>query len=70
VATLSKVLAAEGPLEARVNAGAVVEAAASASSVEARAVLGAAVGVTEGLAARVVHVRICHTPCRRRSPAA
>jgi hypothetical protein len=35
-----------------VNAGDFVEAATSASSVEARAVLGATVGVMEGLAAR------------------
>jgi hypothetical protein len=51
VARLGKVLAAGGPLEARVNAGAVVEAAASASGAEARAVLGAAEGVMEGLVA-------------------
>ncbi|RCV06750.1 hypothetical protein SETIT_1G188700v2 [Setaria italica] len=51
VTRLGKVLAAGGPLEARVNAGAVVEAAASASGAEARAVLGAAEGVMEGLVA-------------------
>ncbi|CAL5057823.1 unnamed protein product [Urochloa decumbens] len=51
VARLGKVLAAGGPLEARVNAGAVVEAAASASGAEARAALGAAEGVMEGLIA-------------------
>ncbi|CAL5021543.1 unnamed protein product [Urochloa decumbens] len=51
VARLGKVLAAGGPLEARVNAGAVVEAAASASGAEARAALGAAEGVMEGLVA-------------------
>ena len=53
VARLGKLLAAAGPLEARVNAGAVVEAAASASGAEARAVLGAAAGVMEGLVALV-----------------
>ncbi|KAG2658964.1 U-box domain-containing protein 26-like [Panicum virgatum] len=53
VARLGKLLAAAGPLEARVNAGAVVEAAASASGAEARAVLGAAEGVMEGLVALV-----------------
>ncbi|PUZ76022.1 hypothetical protein GQ55_1G257900 [Panicum hallii var. hallii] len=53
VARLGKVLAAGGPLEARVNAGAVVEAAASASGAEARAVLGGAEGVMEGLVALV-----------------
>ncbi|CAO2039161.1 unnamed protein product [Urochloa humidicola] len=55
VARLGKVLAAGGSgggtLEARVNAGAVVEAAASASGAEARAALGAAEGVMEGLVA-------------------
>ncbi|CAL4968910.1 unnamed protein product [Urochloa decumbens] len=51
VARLGKILAAGGPLEARVNAGAVVEAAASASGAEARAALGAAEGVMEGLVA-------------------
>ncbi|CAL4887431.1 unnamed protein product [Urochloa decumbens] len=51
VSRLGKILAAGGPLEARVNAGAVVEAAASASGAEARAALGAAEGVMEGLVA-------------------
>uniref|UniRef100_A0A0E0K0X7 U-box domain-containing protein n=1 Tax=Oryza punctata TaxID=4537 RepID=A0A0E0K0X7_ORYPU len=40
-------------LEARVNAGAVVEAAAAVSGADARAVLGAAEGVMEGLVALV-----------------
>ncbi|KAL6899800.1 hypothetical protein ACP4OV_006458 [Aristida adscensionis] len=53
VARLAKVLAGAGPLEARVNAGAVVEAAASASGAEARAALGAGDGVMEGLVALV-----------------
>ncbi|KAG2651490.1 U-box domain-containing protein 26-like [Panicum virgatum] len=53
VARLGKVLAAAGPLEASVNAGAVVEAAASASGAEARALLGAAEGVMDGLVALV-----------------
>ncbi|KAF8653211.1 hypothetical protein HU200_062666 [Digitaria exilis] len=53
VARLGKVLAAGGPVEARVNAGAVVEAAASSSGAEARAALGAAEGVMEGLVALV-----------------
>ncbi|EES06938.1 hypothetical protein BDA96_04G184400 [Sorghum bicolor] len=55
VARLGKVLAAGVgvPLEARVNAGAVAEAAASASGAEARAVLGAAEGVMDGLVALV-----------------
>ncbi|CAO1942125.1 unnamed protein product [Urochloa humidicola] len=53
VARLGKALASTGgqTLEARVNAGAVVEAAASASGAEARAALGAAEGVMEGLVA-------------------
>jgi hypothetical protein len=49
VARLGKVLAGGGSLEARVNAGAVVEAAALASGADARAVLGAAEGVMAGL---------------------
>jgi hypothetical protein len=49
VSRLGKLLAAAGPLEARVNAGAVVEAAASASGAEARAALCAADGLVEGL---------------------
>ncbi|CAD6244227.1 unnamed protein product [Miscanthus lutarioriparius] len=55
VARLCKVLGAVGsaPLEARVNAGAVAEAAASASGAEARAVLGVAEGVMDGLVALV-----------------
>jgi len=55
VARLGKVLGggAGVPLEARVNAGAVAEAAASASGAEARAVLGAAEGVMDGLVALV-----------------
>ncbi|KAF8693380.1 hypothetical protein HU200_038770 [Digitaria exilis] len=53
VARLGKVLAAGGPVEARVNAGAVAEAAASSSGAEARAALGAAEGVMEGLVALV-----------------
>ena len=53
VARLGKLLAAAGPLEARVNAGAVVEAAALASGAEARALLGAAEGVMDGLVALV-----------------
>ncbi|OEL29359.1 U-box domain-containing protein 26 [Dichanthelium oligosanthes] len=53
VARLGKVLAGGPTLEARVNAGAVVEAAASASGAEARASLGAAEGVMEGLVALV-----------------
>ena len=53
VARLGKLLAAAGPLEARVNAGAVVEAAASASGADARVALGAAEGVMEGLVALV-----------------
>jgi len=55
VARLGKVLGGGVgvPLEARVNAGAVAEAAASASGAEARAVLGAAEGVMDGLVALV-----------------
>ncbi|GJM85215.1 hypothetical protein PR202_ga01646 [Eleusine coracana subsp. coracana] len=53
VARLAKALNGAAALEARVNAGAVVEAAASASSAEARAALGAADGVVEGLVALV-----------------
>ncbi|KAL6634195.1 hypothetical protein ACP70R_026866 [Stipagrostis hirtigluma subsp. patula] len=53
VTRLAKALAAGPSLEARVNAGAVVEAAASASGAEARAALGAADGVMEGLVALV-----------------
>ena len=49
VARLGKVLGGGGPLEARVNAGAVVEAAALASGADARAGLGAAEGVMAGL---------------------
>jgi hypothetical protein len=51
VARLGKVLGGGGPLEARVNAGAVVEAVASASGAEARAALGGAEGVMDGLVA-------------------
>ncbi|XP_047077012.1 U-box domain-containing protein 26-like [Lolium rigidum] len=55
VARLGKVLGSQGttPLEARVNAGAVVEAAAAVSGADARVVLGAAEGVVEGLVALV-----------------
>ena len=55
VARLDKVLGggAGVPLEARVNAGAAAEAAASASGAEARAVLGAAEGIMDGLVALV-----------------
>ncbi|GJN21273.1 hypothetical protein PR202_gb08737 [Eleusine coracana subsp. coracana] len=53
VARLAKALNGAASLEARVNAGAVVEAAASASSAEARAALGGADGVMEGLVALV-----------------
>ncbi|CAN6244629.1 unnamed protein product [Urochloa humidicola] len=66
VARLGKMLAAGGgggTLEARVNAGAVVEAAASASGAEARAALGAAEGVMEGL------VALCLCECEEKSHA-
>lgn len=54
VTRLGKVLGGQGTtLEAKVNAGAVVEAAASASGAEARTVLGSAEGVLEGLVALV-----------------
>ncbi|KAF0894542.1 hypothetical protein E2562_001845 [Oryza meyeriana var. granulata] len=54
VARLGELLGGQGTtLESRVNAGAVVEAAAAASGAEARAVLGAAEGVMEGLVALV-----------------
>ncbi|XP_040377066.1 U-box domain-containing protein 25-like [Oryza brachyantha] len=54
VARLGELLGGQGTtLEAKVNAGAVVEAAAAASGTEARAVLGAAEGVMEGLVALV-----------------
>ncbi|KAI4981111.1 U-box domain-containing protein 26-like [Hordeum vulgare subsp. vulgare] len=54
VTRLAKVLGSQGTtLEAKVNAGAVVEAAAAVSGAEARVVLGAADGVIEGLVALV-----------------
>lgn len=54
VTRLGKVLGSQGTtLEAKVNAGAVVEAAAAVSGAEARVVLGAADGVIEGLVALV-----------------
>uniref|UniRef100_A0ACD5YWT1 Uncharacterized protein n=1 Tax=Avena sativa TaxID=4498 RepID=A0ACD5YWT1_AVESA len=52
VSRLGKVLGSQGStLEAKVNAGAVVEAAAAVSGAEARVVLGTAEGVIEGLVA-------------------
>lgn len=54
VTRLGKVLGSQATtLEAKVNAGAVVEAAAAVSGAEARVVLGAADGVIEGLVALV-----------------
>lgn len=54
VTRLGKVLGSHGTtLEAKVNAGAVVEAAAAVSGAEARVVLGTADGVIEGLVALV-----------------
>ncbi|KAG8059031.1 hypothetical protein GUJ93_ZPchr0002g26012 [Zizania palustris] len=51
---LGKLLGGQGTtLESKVNAGAVVEAATAASGTEARAVLGAADGIMEGLVALV-----------------
>jgi hypothetical protein len=54
VTRLGKVLGSQGTtLEAKVNAGAVVEAAAAVSGADARVVLGSAEGVIEGLVALV-----------------
>jgi hypothetical protein len=65
VSRLAEALAADPavPLESRINAAAVVEAATSTSGTEAHEVLGAADGIIEGLVALVdeaSHARAVH----------